>query len=161
MFFKHFETSSQQEILKWKALELLISFHALKYPELHPSRQIFLSEENGTIEELDLPSPEDFLRANTKASERALYIRDLVMPIWSSLQFSPDQSYETLIDYCRSQLTQLGEEDLFNTPHGQPLAVTEILPPRPVVEKMHDDYIVNRLRRCSSLEAFIDLTYRD
>lgn len=140
--------------IKYKALQLLYDFHAVRHPNSHPARIAVEQTDQGLVERCRTESPELNMDMPYPVTVKAVMIKDLFVPVMKTLvNVERDDPTGHLIAYCREQLHP--KYDTVLAAADGTINVAEILPKAEVLRKMHEDLIVKQLSRSSSLERFI------
>lgn len=140
--------------IEYKALQLLYDFHALRYPNTHPSWIDVEQTDRGVVERSWIESPELAMNKSYPITRKAVMIKNLFIPVMKTLvKVNSEDPTGYLVAYCQAQLHS--EYDTVLATADGTISVTAILPQPEVLRKMHEDLIVRRLSRSSALENFI------
>ena len=142
-------------MIRFKALQLVYDFDALRRPYTHPAMIYVEHTDKGITERYWAESPENYMDKDLSYTQKAVRVKDLFVPIMRSLiTVTPSSTAETLVEYCQAQLEPV-DAPFLAALESEELAASEILPDLATLNRMHQDLVINGLSRSRVLERFI------
>ena len=142
--------SLNTDYIQMKALQVLYDFHALRFPDKHPS-QIYSPFEGRLVD-----SPEAIMLLDATALTKAEHVKLMLQPVLRALceRGKPENVYEALISYCDQQVSEHDRVVLAGSPDS-PHVAEELLPSPDVIDDLVQKWVYGKGHRSAQLEQHV------